>query len=80
MSGRLDPVQPDGGAFLTFNPFQGGTDRAGPVSNKNQSKTWLLFKRDVVNPPGSHVSARHFLLRDLRACMILILISFVSSG
>lgn len=29
---------------------------AGPVSSKNQSKRWLLFQRDIMNPAGSDVS------------------------
>lgn len=29
---------------------------AGPVSNKNHSKRWLLFKREMRNPAQSDVS------------------------
>lgn len=38
-----------GGAELVVNS-------AGPVSSQNQSKSWLLFRRDVVSPPGGDVS------------------------
>lgn len=31
-------------------------NRAGPVSNKNQSKRWLLFKREIRNPAERDVS------------------------
>lgn len=47
--------------FLHFRLFQGGTNMvinsAGPVSNKNQSRSWLLFNRDMESPPGSDVGA-----------------------
>lgn len=49
--------------------FQVGTNMvingAGPVSSKGQGKSWLLLKRDVASPPGSDVSAWHFMFRHL---------------
>lgn len=53
---------------------------AGPVSNKNQSRSWLLFKRDIVSPPGSEVSVWHFQLSFLCIFYFFILIECVSSG
>uniref|UniRef100_A0A8C6PV37 Protogenin homolog b (Gallus gallus) n=1 Tax=Nothobranchius furzeri TaxID=105023 RepID=A0A8C6PV37_NOTFU len=31
---------------------------AGPVSNKIQSRRWLLFKKEIRNPPGTDVETR----------------------
>lgn len=52
--------------FLIFYTylFQAGSDTlinsASPVNSKNQTKRWLLFNRDIVNPPQSDVSDQHY--------------------
>ncbi|TWW76027.1 protogenin B-like [Takifugu flavidus] len=52
-----------------FIDTKGGSNSAGPASNKNQSKSWLLFKRDVVNPPGSHDECRASLYEPGRTVL-----------
>lgn len=41
-----------GGSGLVINS-------AGPLSSKNQSKRWLLFKKDIMNPAATDVSEQH---------------------
>lgn len=54
---------------------------AGPVSNKNQSRSWLLFRRDIGSPPGSGVSVWRSMLRHPSPlCVFVILFDCVSSG
>ena len=53
---------------------------AGPVNNKNQSKRWLLIKREILNPAESDVSVVTLFLSVLsfRSYAFLILISISS--
>ncbi|XP_047451962.1 protogenin B-like isoform X2 [Mugil cephalus] len=44
-------IDAKGGSIVVINS-------AGPVSRKGQSKRWLLFKKEITNPPKSDVEMR----------------------